>query len=82
MGEIADLEFGIHKNLKKNVFSFQSNELGQIYVKRYVEIQISLFGWKEKKCTNNTLYNGHQYDICVAHSCENQQCQLNISYDA
>ena len=30
MGEIGDLEFGIHKKNLKNVFSFQSNELGQI----------------------------------------------------
>jgi len=29
MGEIGDLEFGIHKKFK-NVFSFQSNELGPI----------------------------------------------------
>ena len=39
MGEIADLEFEIHKN-EKNVFSFQSNKPGQIYVKSYVKIQI------------------------------------------
>ena len=40
MGEIADLEFEIHKNEKKNVFSFQSNKSGQIYVTSYVKIQI------------------------------------------
>ena len=59
LGEITDLKFENHKNVKKNGYSAHSNKLGQIYVQQDSIFQILRYVWACSVARKNILYKMH-----------------------